>query len=542
VSPADSQLPDAGSRSRAQWWGPVAFAALVFAGLAIYGARVHWVEAAGTAERDGYVHQAELIARGELPHDPFRPLLYPLLTAALAHLTGSAFAAARLISNVAAAVLVLLAFAYGKRLAGSTAGWWAVLLLLPNPNLWIIGQHTTTDMLFAAEGAAALLAGLVYLEDGGIGPAVLAGGALGLAAFTRGNALFLLPPLVASWLLAPGPFRRRSAHLFVAVAFGCLLLVPHWWLRALEFGDPFHDENWKNLAFKLHGYPDWSYFDRVPEAGLGGLLRNELPAILRGGLDELARFVVAGAPQLFGTWLNVLLVIAGAVLLGGAVAGRSAGASAPRAVSWLLASLGFFLLATAVSFFAWGRLLLLLLPGASGIAGAAIAVSCRRWTSSLRLAAAAVGALTVLVLAVKTVGYRLPAFAAEHPYREVAVLRQLDATSPPEAVLAGSSPFLGRYLHHRYIDLPDAFGRELTDPALYYRRLDAILARERVSYAVFGMVDLRDRPRALVTGAMALPGLALISAKQGVAVWRVVEVWTHVGPRSRSTANGPAQR
>ena len=70
--------------------------------LALFGGRYHWVEEAGTAERDGYVAQAELLRGGSLPRDPYRPLLYPLLTAALAATGGSggAFTAARLLSNL----------------------------------------------------------------------------------------------------------------------------------------------------------------------------------------------------------------------------------------------------------------------------------------------------------------------------------------------------------------------------------------------------------------------------------------------------------
>src|SRR6478672_3309046 len=126
-------------------------AALLFLALALFGARYHWVEEAGTAERDGYVAQAEQILHGALPKDPFRPLLYPLLTAGLSFLVRDPFLAARLLSNLAAASLAWLAWTTGRRLAGPApagTGGWAMALLAVNPNLWILGQHVTTDMLF----------------------------------------------------------------------------------------------------------------------------------------------------------------------------------------------------------------------------------------------------------------------------------------------------------------------------------------------------------------------------------------------------------
>ncbi|HEX2253784.1 MAG TPA: hypothetical protein VHQ65_11005, partial [Thermoanaerobaculia bacterium] len=176
---------------------PILFATLaLFAGLALFGARWHWVEEAGSAERDGYVAQAEEILAGRLPRDPFRPALYPLLVAGLSLLGPAPFSAARLLANAAAAALALAAFAFGRRLVApvtgprgaAAAGWLAFAATAVNPNLWILGQHVTTDMPFAALAAGALLAALAYLERPGRGAALAAGACLGLAAFTRANA------------------------------------------------------------------------------------------------------------------------------------------------------------------------------------------------------------------------------------------------------------------------------------------------------------------------------------------------------------------
>jgi hypothetical protein len=516
--------------------------------LALFGQRVHWVEEAGTAERDGYVCQAELLLSGSLPRDPYRPLLYPLLAAALAPLAGGAFAAARLLSNLAAAALAWLAWAHGRRLAGVAAGAWAMALVAVNPNLWILGQHVSTDMLFAALAAASLLAGLHYLQAPAPAPALAAGLALGLAAFTRSNALFLLPGLLAVWWLAPppapatapvvppagssaaappptlpGPRRRRLGHLALAAAAAVLALAPHWALRQAQFGSPFYDENWKNLAWKLYGYPDWSYLERVPFRSAAAVVAHDPLAVVRGGAAELWRFATAGAAQLLGTWAHVLLAGAGAAW---ALLDRGT----RRAAAWLLFALGSFTAATAFAFFTWGRLLLLLLPGAgalslapwaalragSGVAGSGAAASDRR-----RRALAAIGAAAVLLLAVKTFGFRLPAFAARHPYVEVELLRGLDGQLPAGAALGGSSPFLGRYLRHRYVVLPDAFGAETAQPGVYYDRLRRLLRGTGVVYLVIGPVDLRSRPRALLGPGAPVPWLAAAGGRRGVVVWRV---------------------
>jgi hypothetical protein len=531
--PEPRPQPPAGRRA-----GHLAIGAalVLWLALAVYGQRVHWVEEAGTAERDGYVGQAELLLSGSLPHDPYRPLLYPLLTAALAPLAGGAFTAARLLSNAAAAALAWLAWAHGRRLGGVAAGAWAMALVAVNPNLWILGQHVSTDMLFAALAAASLLAALRYLQAPAPAPALAAGFALGLAAFTRSNALFLLPGLLAAWWLAPpagAPGRRRRlAHLALAAAAALLALAPHWALRQAQFGSPFHDENWKNLAWKLYGYPDWSYLDRVPFRSAAEVVAHDPWAVLRGGAAELWRFATAGAAQLLGTWAHVLLLGAGAAW---ALVDRGT----RRASAWLLFALGSFTAATALAFFTWGRLLLLLLPGAvaltfapwaarpagndvaAGASGAAAGAGAAGRTGRRR-ALAAVSAAAVLLLAVKTFGFRLPAFTARHPYVEVELLRELDRQLPDGAALGGTSPFLGRYLRHRYVALPDAFGAETAQPGLYYGKLHRLLRGTGVAYLVIGPVDLRSRPRALLGPGAPVPWLAVAGGRGGVVVWRVI--------------------
>jgi hypothetical protein len=485
-------------------------ALLLFAALAVFGHRFHWVEEAGTAERDGYVAQAEQILRGELPRDAFRPLLYPLLLAGVAKLGVPPFTAARLLSNLSAAVLVWLAWAFGRRLGGTAAGIWAFALAAVNPNIWILGQHASTDMLFAALAAASLYAGLAYLESPSLKTAAAAGAFLGLAAFTRSNAVFLLPPLVVAWWLAPS--RRRWSHLAALLATAVLVLIPHWALRQTVFGSPFHDENWKNLAWKLHGYPDWSYLDRVPYGSALEVVREDPLAVVHGGVSELVRFFEGGISQLFGTWAHVLLLVVGV-----AVALRRRPASTRRSAGWLLFAGGLFLTTTAFAFFTWGRLLLLLLPIGYGLS---VVSWPWPWRVPARIAHAVAITLVVL-LAVKTFAFRLPAFIERHPVREVAVLRKLDASLPSGPALAGTSPFLGRYLQRTYVDLPDAFGREIAEPRLWYARVAPLLRRARVAYLVAGPVDLRDRPPSLLAGPPPVPWLVPAGTEDGVTVWKV---------------------
>ena len=91
----------------------VAISRDVFAGIGAYwlalllfGWLGHPIPAIG-AELDGYVAAADLILAGHLPRDPFRPMLFPMLTAGIGWVIGDVFVATKMISSTAAAACVL---------------------------------------------------------------------------------------------------------------------------------------------------------------------------------------------------------------------------------------------------------------------------------------------------------------------------------------------------------------------------------------------------------------------------------------------------
>ncbi|HET6162365.1 MAG TPA: hypothetical protein VFG37_01765 [Planctomycetota bacterium] len=506
-------------------------ALLLFAALAAFGVAFHPVEETGSAERDGFVAQAERVLRGELPDDPFRPPAYPCVIAAVSRLVvgggrEAPFVAARLLSNLAAAALAWIAFVFGRRLAGGAngtfaapvngtlAGALAFALVAANSATWIDGEHVTTDMPFAALAAAALLASYAYLERPGLAAALGAGLAFGGAACIRGNALLLLPGLLAAWWLgrrrAPGA--RRVGELTLAAACATALLVPNWILRAHVFGDPFHDENWKNLAFKLHGWPDWTRFPSSSERGsFLQILASEPVAVARGMGEELLRLARSGISDLLGSRMHALAALAGAWLC---MRRRV------RGTGWLLASLALFTAGVATAFFAWGRFLVVALP----VVAATTAVGALSAAKSARTRCVAIGAVIALIgwLGAKAVIWRLPWFVANHPSAEVAALRRLDAELAPGAALAGTSPFLGRYLVHDYFEIEDASGAPALDAEAYARRLVATLRERRAAWLVVGAQALLDRPRALLGTGPPPAGLELVETNAAFTTWRVL--------------------
>lgn len=497
-------------------------AALLALLLALFGARYHWVEETGGEERDGFVAQAEALLGGEIPRDPYRPLLYPLLVAGLASLGLAPFTAARLLSNLAAALLARSAYALGARLdpaalpgdGGSAAGAWAMALTAVNPNLWTHGQHASTDMSFAAVAAWFLVALVDYARAPGRRGALALGGLYATAAFLRVNAVFLLPGLLLGFVLAGAPWRRRAAELGLAASLALLLLAPHFWLRSTTFGDALHDENWKNLAWKLYADGDWSYFERVPFDSLAAVVAHDPAKLVRGGFAELVRFADSGPGQIFGSALHAAFVLAGLAALLIVARSRAAGLLAVGATA--------FLLALALLFFTWGRFLLFAIPLGSAFAAAGVAVVRARFgaTRAAGQLASVVLAGAVALLAVRTALVRIPAFVRHHPVAEVAALRGV-AAATPGAALAGTAPFLGRYLPGPYLDLPDAFGAERSEPGRYFARIERLLRARGVRYLVVSEIELAARPRALLGPRSPVPWLRLVRTFAGGALWEV---------------------
>jgi 4-amino-4-deoxy-L-arabinose transferase-like glycosyltransferase len=489
----------------------------VFALLVTFGREYHWVEVAASAERDKYVAQAEGILAGRLPSDPFHPPLYPILAAGLATVFGNPFAMARLLSNLAAAGLLLCAFELGRKLRGDVTGAWALALTIVNPNLWIFGQQVTTDMLFACLAALTLLAGLSYLQRPSFGLAACAGVAYGVAAWTRSNAILLLPALVLAYYFArpaDGDVRRSWRHCLLGAACALTLFLPLWLLRMHLFGDPFLDEAGRNLWWKLHANFDWSQLEHAPHTGMLSLLLDEPMPIALAGWREATRFAGSVLPRLLGGWI-VFGVFAWALF--------RAVIRPQRTIAYLLFALGSFTGGVALVFFARERLMLVWLPVTAAMIFAQVETVAAH-TRRPRLAVAAVGVLLTASVAARTVFVELPAFIEAHPYAEVAALLRVESHLADGDRLAGTAPFLGRYLRHAYVPIPDAFGIETRRPELYLHRLEEFLRAERVAYIVVGRAELRDRPDCLLGGEGTSdppPWLALVQRDEEATLWKM---------------------
>lgn len=271
------------------------FTLLVF----LFGWQFHPVQSVG-AESDHYVERADALLAGEIPADPYRPLLYPLLAAAGGAVLGDTFFAAKLVSNLAAGCLVLLCYLIGRSCFGREVGLFALVCAITNTQLVQAGVLAATDVLFSALSALVLLLALRTTDELRLSRAALLGAVFGLTFFTRYTALAVLPAIGLALVLAPASLDRKLKAFGVFGLAAVLVLVPHMALTYAVFEAPFYTETWKNLAFKLYGNSDWSYLQRVPFDGLMHVIANDPLLFVRSALYEWYQFATARLPALLG--------------------------------------------------------------------------------------------------------------------------------------------------------------------------------------------------------------------------------------------------
>jgi len=501
-----------------------------FALIAVYGARAHPMEIVDGAEQDEHVARVDRLLAGELPRDPLRPPLYPVLAAAVASVGIEPFAAARTVSNAASAALAAIAWGMARRLGGPVSGWIAFALLAAHPYAWTGGQEATTDPLFAAFGALSWLCALEWLARPDRRTAVACGAALGLAWLSRGSALLLLPGFLLLPIFAGRPVaRERGRHrrdALVAALTCAAVALPLFALRWHHFGDPFHDENWRNLAFKLYGGGDWSYLERAPFESLLGVIAADPGRFVVAGGEELVVLFRSGGFMLFGQAAVAFLAVSGLAL---ALARRRV------AALWLAAAALAYGVALAFVFFAWHRFLGIYLPVALAFVALSLGEPGRellvriaprlagRWPRAAALTTAAAAVLVLVAFAGRTTREAIPRFVSAHPLAEARLLRDLAGSLPPGGVIAGTRSFFARQVPGaRFVALPEPGSGELDRPELYLTRMRALFEREGVEWLVVGRVGLGRRPAALNGERPPVEWLRAERGDREARIWRVV--------------------
>ena len=200
-----------------------------------------------------YAPDAERIAAGQFPQNPFQGPGYPAVIALLGKLTGlggDLFTVAKWLSVVCAVVCGWLVFVLFARLFGFWVGFGAQLIAVSSAEFPQFSINAATDVFFLLVCLAVLV---VFISERlSVHWRILLTGALtGVAYVVRYNGLFLLAACLIGIVLLNlfeqrWRERMKSAAMFVVMFF----VAASPWLVAnfRQHGSPFYNKNYLNIA------------------------------------------------------------------------------------------------------------------------------------------------------------------------------------------------------------------------------------------------------------------------------------------------------
>ena len=490
--------------------------------LLIFGWKVHVIETQG-AEEDGYVGKAQKILSGQIPRDPWHPLLYPILSAAAGAVTGDTFTGARAVTTLFAGLFVFAAYRLGRTCFSKEASLFALVALVLNYNVICGGVEAATDMSFAALVLVTLLLALRVSADARYVPVILLALSFALAFFTRYTALFLVPVVVMalSFSLSRVGAKRRAITVATFVCAVGIVLIPHFILAAKAFGSPFYNENWKNLAWKMYGENDWNYLRRVPYDGPLSVVMSSPMKVVFLCVRELGRFFYVTVGALGGQGL------AGALFSATALFGAYKSLLAiDRKRAILITFAATFVFLTCLFFLSLPRLMLSILPLGYLWAGEFLLsgpFSGSFRVAKIRVSRAALVVAVFMIALVASTALHLRMYVAAHPVRELEAARFVERTYGSNVTVFGTCPFMQRSVKYSYRALPVPTGDETSRSKLYFDRLKTLAETTNADFVIVGKLFLENRPVQLLSGVDVPDFLEVVYRTPDAVVYRVVK-------------------
>ncbi len=462
-----------------------------------------------------YGPDAERIAAGRFPENPYQGPGFPALVAIGSRLTGDGFVAGKWISVVCATLVVALSFLLFARLFGYWVGLAAAALVPVSPQFAQFAISATTDIVFLL----ICLACLVVLVEPRIRlePRIrinwrvsLAGAFAGLGYLVRYNGVFLVATgslgiLLLNVFAIEWPSRLKLSAIFLGVF---LITTSPWlYLNYVHRGSPLHNANYLNIATEF--YPELAdgKTNQDGTRGLEGVFRSfgdvvrydparilrHYPANLYSSLRQTATSDLVS--QLTG-WLaliGILIVIAER---------RS-----KPALALLVAMLIYFLL---MGLNHWEtRYYFFIMVGYCGLGVYAVA---RLWSWSLkrtRLTHRALALVPVIVVALMwwssfVMARRdLKEFLASHPMEVIAACDYLRLEGVRGARIVSRKPHLPVICRQEWVFFP---------PVKSLEELHQWLIANQTDYLVISSVEVKRRRElsALKSPATAPPWLEAV--------------------------------
>lgn len=268
----------------------------------------------------GYVPGAKGFLQGIIPMDAFRGPLYPIVLGVFGFLIGDFFKAGIFIGVLSASAVIYVTFELLKKITTPALAFFVTMLVAVNPVFVQYSYSAGTDMFFNALAALTIYFFLNKSEFG-YRQIILAGLFGGLSYLTRYNGIFLLSFIVViffvnywkiSWL---GRFKAAAVFIIVFV----VTFSPWGFYTLSEKGSFFYNENYKNIAYEMHGkgkisWDEFWFKESSKVTSLADVVLNDPSVFVSTTLNNIGSHFIDDMEKLMGWHIGVFTML-GLILL-----------------------------------------------------------------------------------------------------------------------------------------------------------------------------------------------------------------------------------
>jgi hypothetical protein len=300
----------------------VGIAAVYFIVMAIVSFSFHKIGDYGV-ETDffwGYVPAAKDFLNGVITIDAFRGPLYPIILGIFGLIISDFFNAGILIGIISATFVIYFTFELVKRIFSPKVSLFVTLILACNPVFVQYTYSAGTDMFFSALVTATLF---FFFKEKELSYKNLVIAAIlgGLSYLTRYNGIFLFGFVIViffinywniNWLK-----RFKAAAVFVVVF---IITFSPWGIYCLsEKGSFFYNENYKNIAYEMHGkgkisWDEYWFEESSKVTSLQDVVFSDAGTFFSKVINNVGDHFIEDMEKLMG-WHIGVFVILGLILL-----------------------------------------------------------------------------------------------------------------------------------------------------------------------------------------------------------------------------------
>lgn len=263
----------------------------------------------------GYVPQAKEFLDGIISIDAFRGPLYPIVLGLFGFVISDFFQAGVLIGVLSGATVLFFTFELIKKIFSPTISFFATLMTAFNPVFIQYSYSAGTDMFFIAIASATLF---FFFKEKQLSykNLIIAAVLGGLSYLTRYNGVFLLGFIVVILFVNYWNLNRikriQSSAIFLAVF---ILTFSPWGIYCLsEKGSFFYNENYKNIAYELHGkgkigWDDFWFNESDKITSLTDVVFSDIGVFSSKVISNVGDHFVNDMDKLMGWHLGVFIIL-----------------------------------------------------------------------------------------------------------------------------------------------------------------------------------------------------------------------------------------